>query len=170
MQVIDVLDLRVGPESVVVAAEVRLAIREEYRLVLSAADCRHGEVPPLGEEECRDEDDKRDRDVPKAPAVRDEPADPAAEGETEPVQRVGLGLGVVLGRALALGAIVAGGAEAKGVCPDLNFLMSATMSPSSRRFSMKRTCSREMIIGSFGPCASLPRLMSCVPPWSDAER
>ncbi len=38
LQVIDVFDLRVCAETVVVAAEVRLPVREENGLVLGAAD------------------------------------------------------------------------------------------------------------------------------------
>ena len=67
-----------------------------------------------------------------------------------------------LGRPV-VGATVAGGGVAAGNCPDLNFLIKVTMSLSSRMFSMKRTCCRLMIIGSLGPCGSVPRLMSWVP-------
>src|SRR5213076_1275060 len=65
---------------------------------------------------------------------------------------------------------VAGTGVATGSWPDLNFFISVTMSPSSRRFSMKRICPRGMIIGSFGPWDSLPRLMSWVPLCSEADR
>ena len=122
----------------IATAEIRLAIREEDRLVLRTADRGNGEVPPLREEHGGREHDERDADVAKTPPVGHEPARRAAEGETEPVQRVGLGLAVALGRAVGLGVAVAGGAVAVGSWPDLNFLISVTMSPSSRRFSMKR--------------------------------
>jgi hypothetical protein len=82
---------------------------------LRAAKRRNGEVPPLSEEECRDENDESDRDVAKAAAMLDKPSDRATVGETDPVQRVGLGVAVVLGRALALGATVAGGTVADGI-------------------------------------------------------
>jgi len=75
----------------------------------------------------------------------------------------------VLGAGLA-GAGLGGGGVATGSCPDLKRWMSFTTSLSSRMLSMKSTWAREMIIGSFGSCASLPRLMSCVPDCSDVER
>jgi hypothetical protein len=98
--------------------------------------------------------------------------DRTAIGAAETAQRVGLGL--ALGRLVDGGALVcagvAGGGVAAGSWPDLNFLIAVTMSLSSRRFSMKRTCCFGMIIGSLGPCGSEPRFISCVPLWSETER
>ena len=114
LQVIDILDLRVCADAVVVAPEVGLAVRHEDRLVLSVAECRDREVPPLSEKERRDEHHDGDRDLAKTPPTVADPAERAASGETGPVQRVGLALGVVVGRAVALGATVAGGTVADG--------------------------------------------------------
>jgi hypothetical protein len=138
LEVVDVLDLGVRADPVVVAAEVGLTVREEDRLVLGASDRGQGEIPPLREEQGGDEDDDPDRDVAKQPTVLKEPADRATVGETDAGQRVALGVG--LGRPVEGATVgVAGGAVADGIWPDLNFLMRVTMSPSSRRFSMKST-------------------------------
>src|SRR4029077_8289192 len=121
-------------------------------------------VPPLGEEERPAEHDQCDGDVAQGPPAWPAHAQTAANARD---QCVGLAVEVAVGWAV-VGA--AGASVAVGSWPNLNFLMSPTMSLSSLRFSMNRTCAREMIIGSFGPCASDPRLMSCVPDWSDTER
>src|SRR5438105_2015969 len=59
LQVVDVLDLRVRADALVVPTEVGLSVREKHRLVRSAPERRHGEVPPLREEERREEDHDR---------------------------------------------------------------------------------------------------------------
>src|SRR5437899_2094273 len=78
LEVVDVLDLRVRAEPVVIAAEVRLAVGEEDRLVLRAAQGRNGEIPPLREQQRGDEDDERDREVALDTPILDDPADRAA--------------------------------------------------------------------------------------------
>ena len=114
LQVIDVLDLRVGPESVVVAAEVRLTVGEEDRLVALVSQSGHGEVPPLCEESRRDKHNERNGDAAEEPPLLDDPADRAPVCELQAAQRVGLG--VALGRTVGDGVVggVVGGAVAVG--------------------------------------------------------
>jgi hypothetical protein len=135
LQVVDILDLGIGAEPVVVATEVRLTVAEEDRLITRMSESRDGEVPPLRKESCGEKGNGCEGDVPEEAPPFGAPADRAPVGEGQPAQRVGLG--VALGRTVAVG--VMGGAVAVGSWPDLNFLMSVTMSPSSRRFSMKST-------------------------------
>lgn len=111
LKVVDVLDLRVRAEPVVIAAEVRLPVRKEDGLVLGPTESRYGEVPPLGEEERREEHDNRDGDVALEPPVVDQPPDCAVIGEAKPGQRDGLGLGVALG----LAVVDTGGTVAVGI-------------------------------------------------------
>lgn len=117
LQVIDVLDLDVRAEAVVVAAEVRLPVCQKDRLVLSAAERRRGEVPPLREEKGQRECCARNRSVPEAPPARPAKGDAEAAARTR-AQRVGLGRGEV-GAAVA-GTAVIGGAVTIGSVPDLN--------------------------------------------------
>jgi len=131
LKVVDVFDLGVRTQTVVVTAEVGLPVRQEDGLVVRAAERRHGEVPPLCEHQRRNENEYREGDVALEASMLDEPSDRAPVCEAKADQRDGLGL--ALGR-----AVVAGGTVAEGIWPDLNFLIKLTMSPSSRRFSMKR--------------------------------
>jgi len=105
-----VLDLRVSADPVVVAAEVRLAVGEEDRLVARVSQSGHGEVPPLREESCRDKHNERNGDAAEEPPLLDDPADRAPVCELQAAQRVGLG--VALGR--TVGVVVLGGAVAVG--------------------------------------------------------
>ena len=132
LKVVDVFDLGVRTQTVVVTPEVGLTVGEEDRLVVRATEGRDGEVPPLSEEQGRDEDEDRDRDVALEPPVLDDPANRAPVSEPKSDQRDGLGLAV--GRAV----VGEGGTVADGIWPDLNFLIKVTISLSSRRFSMKR--------------------------------
>ena len=94
LDVEDVLDLGVRADAVVVAAEVRLPIREEHRLVLGTAERGDREVPPLGDEERENERGERDADPPCEMEV---PGAVAREMWPRIAdQRVGLG--VALGR------------------------------------------------------------------------
>ena len=112
LQVINVLDLRVGADAVVVPAEVRLPVREKDRLILRAAEGRQCEVPPLGEEQGSHEDARGDRDVAEPAAARDEPVARAAVGAAKTAQREGLGEGEA-GR--VVGAVVGGAVVGRGV-------------------------------------------------------
>ena len=108
LEVVDVFDLRVRTEPVVVPAKIGLAVCEEDRLVMGSPEHRHGEIPPLREEQRRDKDEDRDRDIALDPPVLDEPSDRAPVCEAELVQRDGLGLAVGLA-VVAEGATVAVG-------------------------------------------------------------
>src|SRR5438105_2791689 len=69
LQVVDVLDLRVRADALVIATEVRLAIRQEDGLVLGASERRDGEVPPLREEEGQEERRESDTAVAQQPRI-----------------------------------------------------------------------------------------------------
>src|SRR6266702_360127 len=131
LQVIDVLDLGVATDAVVVAAEVRLAVREEDRLVLATPECGDREVPPLREEERPEEDRKRKHAVTQRVPMNLQPTKCGTVRAREAFHRVGL----ADGRAVD-GAAVMGGAVADGISPALNLRIAVATWPSGRRFSM----------------------------------
>jgi hypothetical protein len=81
LEVVDVFDLGVRAEAVVVAAKVRLPVREEDCLVLRPPKRGHREVPPLREQQRDDEDGRRQGGVAQQPPVFNEPADDATVDE-----------------------------------------------------------------------------------------
>lgn len=141
LQVVDVLDLRVGTDPVVEAAEVGLPVRQEDSLVVRSPERRRREIPPLSEEEGGDKYDQRDCGVPDGAPVADRPSQDPNGSRTKPGQRVGLGLGrAVEGAAdgTVVGAVVDGATVEAGRLPDLYLRIATTTSLSSRRFSMTR--------------------------------